>query len=465
MQIPPFRGFGPAEAIKQLTQWVNQPVLTHALREAAQKLGIREVPSLSSLQELVRQAGRWVDAAAEPWSNQLGKVLTPGINATGEWFSGRWTTSKWTPDSLALLHLIHASTTEDYDAEGNCRNLLTSTTGAADALVAPSLSIALHVAIQGLLGGKRMDRVVLPRKHCIRIPGGPMPSGSMLPDLISACGVPIREIGTNTECLASDFDRALETKGTLLLLASGSVQDESVGVGIARSQEVGCITCEVAIAASLHDLVDVGFASHALSRRWDRGPDLILVPGQYLLGGPECGILLGKRDIIQSIRQYAELSGMLADRTTHLLLADTVRRTQTREAWNVTPTGSVITNSVANLENRAKRIAMQCETPESPVSLTCRTQRCRFGSGLWHDCMMDSAVLQITPKPGHTVNQLAERFAHHTPAIWGNILSDRIEWVLRTVDPSEDTVLVSAIESLASSAEDGKSSESATHPS
>ncbi|MCU0710254.1 MAG: hypothetical protein MUF23_18410 [Pirellula sp.] len=327
MQIPPFRGFGPTEAIKQLTQWVNQPVLTHALREAAQKLGIREVPSLSSLQELVRQAGRWVDAATEPWSNQHGKLLTPGINATGEWFSGRWTAPKWTPDSAALLHLIHTSTTEDCDAEGNCRALLTGTTGAADALVAPSLSIAIHLMIQGLKNSHRIDRVILPRKHCIRIPGGPLPGGRLLPDLVGACDVPVREIGTNTECLIGDFDRALESKSSLLLLATSSVDDESVGIGIARAHEIGCCVGEVAVAGSLHDLMDIGLASPALSRRWDRGPDLILVPGHYLLGGPECGILLGKRDIIQSIRAYAEQSGMLADRATHLVLADTIRST------------------------------------------------------------------------------------------------------------------------------------------
>ncbi len=108
---------------------------------------------------------------------------------------------------------------------------------------------------------------------------------------------------------------------------------------------------------------------------------------------------------------------------------------------------------------------MQCETVESPVTVTWRTQPCRFGSGLWHDCMMESAVLQIMPKPGMTVNQIAERLSQHTPAIWGNVLSDRIEWVLRTVEPADDTVLVSAIGSLASNTENVKPSDSSPHPS
>lgn len=465
MQIPPFRGFGPAEAIKQLTQWVNQPVLTHALREAAQKLGVREIPSLSSLQELVRQAARWVDTATEPWSKQHGKLLASGINATGEWFSGRWTAPKLTPDAMALAHLIHTSTTEDWDIEGHCRNLLVSTTGAADALVAPSLSLAIHLGVHGLTRGQQVERIVLPRKHCIRIPGGPLHGGSMLPDLIGASGLPVREIGTSSECLASDYDRALESKGSLLFIASSSLQDESVGVGIARALDIGCRVCEVAIAASLYDLMDIGLATQALSRRWDHGPDLILVPGQYLLGGPECGILLGKREVIQSIRQYAETSGMLADRATHLLLAESLRGAQTREAWNTTPTGAVLSNSLANLENRAKRITMQCESSNSPVTLSWRTQPCRFGSGLWHDCLIDSAVLQLTPKPGQSISQIADHLAQQTPPIWGNVLSDRIEWVLRTVEPSDDTLLVSALDSLTPRGDTTSPSESTPHSS
>ncbi|MFN9434876.1 MAG: hypothetical protein ACK6DC_08055, partial [Planctomycetota bacterium] len=100
MPIPPFRSLGPSEAIKQLAQWVNQPMLTHALKEAAQKLGVREVPSLASLQELLRQAGRWIDVATDPWSENQAGFFTPGINATGEWFSGRWTGPRFAPDTL-----------------------------------------------------------------------------------------------------------------------------------------------------------------------------------------------------------------------------------------------------------------------------------------------------------------------------------------------------------------------------
>ncbi|MFN6129641.1 MAG: hypothetical protein ACK5AC_04525 [Planctomycetota bacterium] len=445
MPIPPFRSLGPSEAIKQLAQWVNQPMLTHALKEAAQKLGVREVPSLASLQELLRQAGRWIDVATDPWSENQAGFFTPGINATGEWFSGRWTGPRFAPDTLALLNVIHTNTTEDVEAERRCCLAILGATGAGDALVAPNLGVALDLAVRGLHLSSRVERVVLPRKHCIRIPSGPSLGGSMLPDMLEACGIPVREIGSNRECLPSDFDRALDTPKQLLLAATCGPRDPSLHSGIERAHGNECLVCELALDGSIHDLADLGLPVAALSRRWDHGPDLIIVPGHDLIAGPECGILLGKREIIQSIRKLAEGTGMLASRATHLFLAEAIRNTHTRETWNTTPVGATLSNSLANLQNRAKRIATQCDRPDAHVKVETGSRACKLGSGAWHEVSLESAILRVTARDGLAPSRIAERLAQHQPAIWGNVFSDHVELVLRTIDPAEDPVVVSAL--------------------
>jgi L-seryl-tRNA(Ser) seleniumtransferase len=445
MPIPPFRNLGPSEAIKQLAQWVNQPMLTNALKEAAQKLGVREVPSLASLQELLRQAGRWIDVATEPWSENQSGFFTPGINATGEWFSGRWTGPRFAADTLALLNLIHTNTTEDVEAERQCCMAILGATGAGDALVAPNLGVALDLAVRGLHLSDRIERVVLPRKHCFRIPSGPSHGGSMLPDMLEACGIPVREIGSNRECLPVDFDRALDAPKQLLVVATCGPREASVHSGIERAHGNECLVCELALDGSIHDLADLGIPATALSRRWDHGPDLIIVPGHDLLAGPECGILLGKREVIQSIRKLAEGTGMLASRATHLLLSEAVRNASTREGWNATPVGATLSNSLANLQNRAKRIATQCDRPDVQVKVDAGTKVCKLGSGVWHETALESAVLRVTPKDAHAPSRIAERLSQHQPAIWGNIFSDHVELVLRTIDPAEDAVLVAAL--------------------
>lgn len=284
----------------------------------------------------------------------------------------------------------------------------------------------------------------------------------MLPEILEACGSPVREIGSNRECLESDFERALDTPKQLLLIATCGSRDAAMQSGIARAAASQCLVCELAFDGSIHDLEDLGLPSEALSRRWDGGPDLMILPGNYLLGGPECGIILGKKDLIQSIRKLAESAGMLACRATHLLLIDAIRNTESREGWNGSPVGAVLSNSLANLENRAKRIAAQCQTPNADIVIDCKTKPCKIGSGVWHEIALPSAVLHVTPKQGIAPSRIAEHLVNYTPAIWGNVFSDHVEIVLRSVDPSEDATLVSALCSLTSETDPSDNTPSAS---
>ncbi len=109
MQIPPF-GFGPSEAMKQVSQWLGNPALNQAIKEAAQKLGIKEVPSAASVQEVLRQAGKWIERTAEPWfansDSSTRRALETGINATGELFHSRWTTQPLSPNVSRLAAVM-----------------------------------------------------------------------------------------------------------------------------------------------------------------------------------------------------------------------------------------------------------------------------------------------------------------------------------------------------------------------
>ena len=95
MRIPiPFKDLLPIEAVKQLSQLVVQPSLVAALKDAAQKLGLKEQLQPGNIQQILQQAGRWMESVAEPWLRDAKPGLMPGINATGELFSTRWCTHR-----------------------------------------------------------------------------------------------------------------------------------------------------------------------------------------------------------------------------------------------------------------------------------------------------------------------------------------------------------------------------------
>ncbi len=453
MRFPPFRGFGTSDAVKQLSQWINQPMLTQAFKDAASKLGIKEVPQLSSLQELLRQAGAWVESAVEPWTGSNASRWSAGINATGEWFSNRWTAPRLPAEVVSLSGLVQTSFTEDGGIEAQLKHAMIGATGAADVFVAPNLASALHLVSQALHRSGRVKEIVLPRVACIRVPSGAGMGGVHVHSILESSGTPIREIGTSTDCMASDYQRALSESQQLLLVTSPHTPQDECSAGIAQARNNNALVCELAMDGCIHDLDTLGIPSMALSRRWDEGADLVIVPGQCFLSGPECGIILGKLDAVAPIRALAELDGLQADRLTHLLLAEVVRSTLSREGWLKSPIGTALSTSLENLENRARRIAVQCAGTPGIDRVEVVTQDCGLGSGVWQSKRIASAVLKVFPSEG-SPSRLADRLKKHEPPVWCNVLSGHVEIVLRTIDPADDHLVVQALRAPVQPAED-----------
>ncbi|MFN7736834.1 MAG: hypothetical protein ACK5O8_12005 [Pirellula sp.] len=453
--IPPFRGpfkgFSAAEALKQFTQLVNQPTLTNAIKEAAQKLGLNELNPMANVQEILRQAGRWVETSVEPWSQLDRSSLVPGINATGEWFNARWTAPQLLKDVSSLPSLVYGSFTQDSAVEPQLKKLLLATTGAADALITPNLSSAIFLATKAYQQSGAIDEIVLPRIHCIRIPSSVSHGGVHVRSIIDAAGTRVTEIGSSTDCQIDDYRRAIGTNRTLLVLSSPTAHDDCKEQGIHIAREKQAAVIEIALDASIHDLEPYGIPAHAMTRRWQDGPDLMIIPGQSLLAGPECGIVLGTADAVAKVRVLSEQIGMQADRVTIAVLCETLRRIESLDGWKQSPIGSTICTSIENLENRARRMAIQLEVAPSIETIDVAKTPCRLGSGNWQSVKLDSATLKLKPK-NRTASQFADLLAALPAPIWCNVLSDHVEFVVRSIDPSDDHVMIDAL--LAIDAED-----------
>lgn len=446
--IPPFRGpfkgFSPSEALKQFTQLVNQPALTNAIKEAAQKLGLNDLNPMANVQEILRQAGRWVESSVEPWSQMDRASLIPGINATGEWFNARWTAPQLSKEVSALPSLVYGSFTQDSAVELQLKKMLLATTGAADALVTPNIASAIFLAAKAYQQSGSVDEIVLPRIHCVRIPSSVSHGGVHVRSIIDAAGIPVTEIGSSTDCQIDDYRRAVGTARSLLIVSSPTAHEDCKEEGIRVAREKQSSVLEIALDASIHDLQPYGVPAHAMTRRWQDGPELMILPGQFLLGGPECGIVLGTADAVAKVRALSEQIGMQADRVTLALLCETLRRIESLDGWKQSPIGNTLCTSIENLENRARRIAIQLEVAPSIETIDISKAPCRLGSGNWQSVKLDSAILKLKPR-NRTASQFADLLAALPTPIWCNVLSDHVECVLRSIDPSEDHAFIHAI--------------------
>ena len=80
MRFPiPFKDLLPIDTIKQLSQLVSQPTLVNAIKEAAQKIGLKDPFQSGNIQQVLQQAGRWMESVTEPWLADSKPGLLPGI--------------------------------------------------------------------------------------------------------------------------------------------------------------------------------------------------------------------------------------------------------------------------------------------------------------------------------------------------------------------------------------------------
>jgi hypothetical protein len=451
MQFPQRKGFDPSDAIKQVTQWFQNPAWNNVVKEAAQKLGLQEAPSLSKVQEALRQAGQWLERAAEPLlhptENQQSS-LQLGINATGELFNARWVASPLPKHAAQLQSALYQGFAQDIGSEAELLRLCIASSGAADALLVANLPMAIQATVVGL----RPHGIILPRAACIRIPTSnpsiATPIHSILTPFAhhsSQHALQIHEIGSNADCLHDDYAKALASHpGSIVFHASPTQGHLDRFAASEHAHKHNAFVCEILLDATLHDIQWTNGQSDALSRRWQDGTDLLIVPTHFLIGGPPAALILGKKNVIDKIRPSVESLGATADRVTQAVLLSVLSESQQRNQWESTPVGATLSNPIANLENRAQRLAIQLQ--DSPVieKLNIVSQTRRIGTGPWQALSLPSSILEITPR-GKSVAMLQETLSQHQPPIWTNVFSDHLEIVLRTVEPADDAHIVNAL--------------------
>jgi L-seryl-tRNA(Ser) seleniumtransferase len=192
---------------------------------------------------------------------------------------------------------------------------------------------------------------------------------------------------------------------------------------------------------SLHDLSELGVPSRVLSESWEKNVELVIVPGDAFLGGPGCGILLGKNEILESITKMADSLGWQASSDTKAALLRTLQASTTLQDWKQLPIGASLSTSLDNLDHRAKRLATQLAMHPSIERVAIEKKSFRIGAGVWSSVRLESAVLQLFPK-SISASALAEQFASAPVPVWSNVQSDHVEFVMRTIEPDEDRWIV-----------------------
>jgi len=322
-------------------------------------------------------------------------------------------------------------------------SLLQSLTGAEDALVVNNCAAAVLLILDTFAKGRE---VVVARNQLIEIGGG-----FRLPDVLERSGAKLVEVGATNKVYLKDYERAL-TPDTALLLRShpsnfrivGFTHDASGFDLAALGKRTGIPLVEDLGSGALVDLAEYGLEhERTVQDAVNEGIDLVAFSGDKLLGGPQAGIIVGKRALVARMRSNPLLRALRVDKLTVAALAQTLRLYFSRESRMQIPFFAMIDAPLTELRARAERYAQG--VPGARVADT----KAYVGGGSLPENSFPSYGVALKPKQG--ADSAARALRHAPVPIIARIEEGELVLDVRSIFPPDDARVIAALHSLTAS--------------
>jgi L-seryl-tRNA(Ser) seleniumtransferase len=375
-------------------------------------------------------------------------TLLPVINATGVILHtnlGRAPLSAATIE--AMRDVSKSYSTLEYDlAKGqrgsrsiHAESILQKLTGAEAAVVVNNNASAVLLVLSALANKKR---VIIARTQLVEIGGG-----FRVPDVMKQSGAKLVEVGTTNKVWLSDYEEALEEPAALVMRAHrsnfkivGFTEEPTLREIADVSHRAGVPVVDDLGSGALLDTIKYGFAHEpTVQESLAAGVDLVCFSGDKLLGGPQAGIILGKKDLIDRIRKHPLARAVRADKICLAGISATLLHYLKDEAEREIPIWRMMSLSLEQIKARAEAWCEALGQGEiTPSEST-------VGGGSLPDESVATFVLGLTVK---SPDKFMKKLRAASPPIIARTENDKILFDPRTV--LQDELLLSNIKSLLS---------------
>jgi L-seryl-tRNA(Ser) seleniumtransferase len=320
----------------------------------------------------------------------------------------------------------------------HCAALLCELTAAPAALVVNNAAAALVLALNTVARGAG---VVVSRGELVEIGGG-----FRIPEILERSGARLVEVGATNRTRVRDYEAALTDSSVRAILKvhrsnfrmTGFTEEASLGAlaetagrrGVPLLYDLGS---GLMVPPSLVGLSGEPTPHESLAAR----ADLVTFSGDKLLGGPQAGILLGRRDLIDAARSNPLCRALRVDKVTLAGLEATLRLYRdARRAVREIPTLRMLAATPAELEARAGTVVAELQSR----GVSCRAVRAEgaVGGGTFPGVVLESWAVELG---GADAAELARALRDGDPPVIGHIREDRLLLDLRTVLPGQEGIL------------------------
>ncbi|MBS3907100.1 MAG: L-seryl-tRNA(Sec) selenium transferase [Syntrophaceae bacterium] len=333
------------------------------------------------------------------------------------------------------------------DRHFHVEEILCRLSGAESALVVNNNAGAVLLCLNTLSEGRE---VVISRGELVEIGGA-----FRIPDVMKRSGAFLREVGTTNRTHLNDYQRAISPQTGLLLKVHtsnfkvmGFTSDVSLAELVQMGRERHLPVMEDIGSGCFVDLTQYGMEKEPTVQDAVRtGVDVVTFSGDKLLGGPQAGIILGKKDILESIKVNPLLRALRIDKLTLAALESTLfLYLDEKRAMEEIPTLQMLGLDMRKLKRRGNRLLKRLqEKVKKGVQFTLREDVSQVGGGALPLQELPTIILSVKSSD-RSVNSLEQGLRKADPPIISRISKDELVFDMRTVFDEEIPILAQGIE-------------------
>lgn len=325
------------------------------------------------------------------------------------------------------------------------KRLLREVTGAEDGFAVNNNAAAVFLCLSALAKGRE---VIVSRGELVEIGGS-----FRVPDVMAHSGALLHEVGTTNKTHVHDYENAVHETTALLLKVhqsnyriTGFTEDVPIEKLVALGHGRGIPVMYDLGSGCLINLKPYGIHSEpAVQEIMKSGVDLVTFSGDKLLGGPQAGLIVGKRELIEKLQKNPLARAVRIDKLTLAALEATLMEYADEErAKERVPTVKMLLEDPAKIKARAKKIALLLKRDLKDASIGIGKDSSQAGGGSLPEVNFPTYAVEIRPEK-ISVNVLEERLRIGEPAIITRIRGDSVIIDARTIDGSEVAVVVKGV--------------------
>src|SRR5438128_6226766 len=333
------------------------------------------------------------------------------------------------------------------------REWLCRLTGAESATAVNNNAAATVLALRALCQGKE---VIISRSQLIEIGGS-----FRIPEIMAVSGAILREVGTTNITRLADYERAIGPNTAALMQVhssnyriSGFTQSVALVDLVELGKKRGLPVIDDIGSGALLDFGRFGFTGEPVARdSIAAGADLVLFSGDKLLGGPQAGILAGRKEFIQKIERDPLMRAFRLDKMTLAELEATLRLYLNDErALQEVPGLRMLGIPLPQLRHRDELLAVRLREVEGIAKVKVCEDVAYVGGGSLPDQALKTCVLEVESRDLGD-EELSHRLRLSTPAVIGRLRDGKLVLDVRTIFAHQEGDLIQAVRQAAKSEE------------